>query len=402
MSDSPRIAALVVAAGSGRRMGGDVPKQYQPLQGRPMLCHSLQALLSHLAIACVQVVIQPEHRPLYEEGTRGWGQGAGKKPVSKLLPPVHGGKERSDSVRAGLEALVTHHPDYVLIHDAARPFLSHAVIDRILAALTPQAGVVPALPIHDTVRRWDGAQWQDIPREGLQRIQTPQAFPFRKILELSRTKSPATRRPPLATFTDDAALWLAAGHQLLYTQGDDRLRKMTLPQDVARAFEARTAVGMGFDVHALEPALAGRAMRIGGIDITCGQTLVGHSDADVVLHALTDALLGAMGEGDIGMHYSPKDARWKGADSAVFLQDTLAKLHAKGGTIAHTDITVIGEEPKIAPHRDAMRTRIAGLLEVPLARVSIKATTTEKLGFTGRGEGLAAQAVATVTLPEAA
>ncbi len=389
MSTAPRIVALVVAAGTGVRVGGEIPKQYRRVGGKPLLCHSIDALMSHPAIHAVQVVIHPDHENFYADAIG-----------NRVLPTVHGGAARADSVREGLTALASLLPDYVLIHDAARPFLSHAVIDRLIAALAPDVGVIPALGVHDTVRRTDGNVWSEVPRDGLFRIQTPQAFPYAALCEAYATIADAP--------TDEAAVWLACGHTLRYVDGDESLRKVTTANDInwaASTFtkapaSTRSVVGMGFDVHELMPSGNKGVMRIGGIDIPSTHTLHGHSDADVVLHAIVDALLGTIADGDIGQHFPPLDARWKGADSGVFIRETVKKIHAQGGTIQHVDVTIICEAPKMSPHRDAMRARIAELLELPLQHISVKATTTERLGFTGRGEGIAAQAVATVSLLE--
>jgi 2-C-methyl-D-erythritol 4-phosphate cytidylyltransferase/2-C-methyl-D-erythritol 2,4-cyclodiphosphate synthase len=389
VSTAPRIVALVVAAGTGVRVGGEIPKQYRRVGGKPLLCHSIDALMSHPAIHAVQVVIHPDHENFYADAIG-----------NRVLPTVHGGAARADSVREGLTALASLLPDYVLIHDAARPFLSHAVIDRLIAALAPDVGVIPALGVHDTVRRTDGNVWSEVPRDGLFRIQTPQAFPYAALCEAYATIADAP--------TDEAAVWLACGHTLRYVDGDESLRKVTTANDInwaASTFtkapaSTRSVVGMGFDVHELMPSGNKGVMRIGGIDIPSTHTLHGHSDADVVLHAIVDALLGTIADGDIGQHFPPLDARWKGADSGVFIRETVKKIHAQGGTIQHVDVTIICEAPKMSPHRDAMRARIAELLELPLQHISVKATTTERLGFTGRGEGIAAQAVATVSLLE--
>ncbi len=403
MMTQPRIYALIVAAGTGSRAGGDLPKQYHALGGRAMLRHSVEALLHHHAIAGVQVVIHPEHYDLYAQSVDGLA----------LLPQVYGGSERSDSVRAGLNALAPHQPDYVLIHDAARPFLSHAVLDALIAKLSPDGAAVPALAAADTLRRHVAGGWEEIPRAGVMRIQTPQAFPFAALRAVAsgqchvtgKVNAPVTCHPSPATFTDDAALWLAAGFALDYVHGSEELRKVTTAEDIAWAekkFTAstRSVVGMGYDVHALVPAGEEGVIRLGGVEIVNAHKLHGHSDADVVLHAIVDALLGTVAEGDIGSHFPPTDARWKGADSRVFMEEARARVAAHGGVISHVDVTIIAERPKVAPHRDAMRAAIAVMLHVPIARVSVKATTTEKLGFTGREEGIACQAVATVSLPE--
>ncbi len=385
MISQPRIYALIVAAGAGSRAGGVLPKQYHALGGRAMLRHSVEALLHHHVIAGVQVVIHPEHYDLYAQSVDGLA----------LLPQVYGGSERSDSVRAGLNALAPHQPDYVLIHDAARPFLSHAVLDMLIEKLLPHHAVVPALAVADTLRRHVAGGWEEIPRAGVMRIQTPQAFPFEALKKIYAS----------GAATDDAALWLAAGFPLDYVHGSEELRKVTTAEDIMWAekkFTAstRSVVGMGYDVHALVPSGEEGVIRLGGVDIASAHKLHGHSDADVVLHAIVDALLGTVAEGDIGSHFPPSETRWKGANSRVFMEEARARVAAHGGVISHVDVTIIAERPKVAPHRDAMRAAIAEMLHVPIARVSVKATTTEKLGFTGREEGVACQAVATVSLPE--
>ncbi|MES2984685.1 MAG: bifunctional 2-C-methyl-D-erythritol 4-phosphate cytidylyltransferase/2-C-methyl-D-erythritol 2,4-cyclodiphosphate synthase [Pseudomonadota bacterium] len=387
MTTAPRIFALIVAAGTGTRAGQGVPKQYRPIAAKPLLRYSCEAFLRHPSIAGVQVVIHPDHAPLYQVATSGL----------MLLPPVAGGAQRADSVLAGLTALAPHRPDYVLIHDAARPFLRASTIDALIAALTPVQAVLPALPMADTVRRFEGHGWLEVPREGLMRMQTPQAFPFTRLLSMVRGGDPAA--------TDEAAIWLAAGGLLGYVPGDEELRKVTNAADIIWAERTaggaqRTAVGMGFDVHALMPAGEKNVIRLGGIDIEHHHKLHGHSDADVVLHAIVDALLGAIGAGDIGSHFPPSDPQWQGADSALFVEEARAQVAQRGGVINHVDVTLMCEAPKISPHRDAMRAAIAAMLQLPLSRVSVKATTTEKLGFTGREEGIAAQAVATIRLPE--
>lgn len=387
MTQPPRIYALIVAAGTGTRAGGDVPKQYQPLGGKMLLEHSAEALAHHPQIAGVQVVIHPKHQAWYNE----------IRHKLTLLPAAFGGAERSDSVAAGLAALAPYNPDYVLIHDAARPFLSAEMINVIIAKLSPQHAVLPAIPVVDTVRHYDKGEWRDVARDGLMRIQTPQAFPFAQLQEIYKNASGATT-------TDDAALWLAAGKKLEYVMGAEELRKMTTAEDILwaekkNASTRRVAVGMGYDVHALVPAGDNGVIRLGGIDIPSAHKLHGHSDADVVLHAIVDALLGALGEGDIGSHFPPSDPKWAGANSKIFIEEARARVHHRSGVIEHIDVTLVGERPKVAPHREAMREAIAALLHLPISHVSMKATTTEKLGFTGREEGIACHATATVTLP---
>ncbi len=384
MVDSSRIFALVVAAGSGTRAGGALPKQYAPIAGKPMLRHCVEALRNHPRIIAVQVVIDPAHHALYD-ATLG---------DLSLPAPVAGGVSRADSVWAGLEALAAHSPDYVLVHDAARPFLSAALIDRLLAALAPDTGVVPALPVADTVRRYAAGAWEEVSRDGLFRIQTPQAFSFPALYHLdARFRHDAT---------DEAAAWLAAGKKLAYVEGDPRLQKITTAAELENAIQpaTRIATGMGYDVHTLIPAGQAHTICLGGIDIPHAHKLHGHSDADVVIHAVVDAILGALAEGDIGTFFPPSDAQWKGADSAIFLAKACERLAARSGRLMHLDVTLICEAPKIGPHRDAMRQHLAALLDCPLERVSVKATTTERLGFTGREEGIACHAIATLQLPE--
>jgi 2-C-methyl-D-erythritol 4-phosphate cytidylyltransferase/2-C-methyl-D-erythritol 2,4-cyclodiphosphate synthase len=384
MNQRGRIVALLVAAGSGSRTGGGVPKQYRLIAGKPLLAHAIEAL-AHPRVDAVQVVIGAGQEALYREAV-------GERP---LPAPVTGGAERQDSVRGGLEAIAAEGgAETVLIHDAARAFLPAAVIDRLLDALGENGGAVPVLPVVDTLARADGRLGDTVAREGLVRVQTPQAFRFAAILAAHRAWS--------GSATDDAQVARAAALAVVTVEGDAMLEKLTYEADFARAEERLRArltsrTGMGYDVHAFEP---GDGLWMGGILIPHSRGLKGHSDADVVLHAVTDALLGAIGEGDIGQHFPPSDPQWRGAASSRFVEHARSLIKARGGRIDHVDATVICEEPKVGPHRDAMRARLAELLGLPLARVSIKATTSERLGFTGRGEGIAAQAVATVSLPE--
>jgi 2-C-methyl-D-erythritol 4-phosphate cytidylyltransferase/2-C-methyl-D-erythritol 2,4-cyclodiphosphate synthase len=380
-----RTFVLIVAAGRGERAGGDIPKQYARVAGRAVLAHAVDAFVEHAGIAQVQVVIGAGQEAFYHDAL---GQRA-------LPPPIIGGASRRDSVRAGLEALGAQVPDRVLIHDAARPFTPPGVIDRLLAALDEADGAVPVMPVVDSLARAHGELGDPVDRAGIVRVQTPQAFRFDAILAAHRTW------PSHIEATDDAQVARLAGFSVATVAGDVRLDKLTHPADFVAA-EARLApavsrTGMGFDVHAFGP---GSGIMLGGVAIAHDFALVGHSDADVALHALTDALLGAIGDGDIGSHFPPTDPRWKGADSGRFLDHARALVAARGGRIDHVDVTVICERPKVGPHRDAIRTRIAQLLQVREGQVSIKATTTERLGFTGRGEGIAAQAIATIRLPE--
>lgn len=369
---------MVVAAGSGSRAGGELPKQYRPLGGKPLLAHALDRL-QHPAIELVQVVIGEGQEEAYRAAV-------GERP---LPAPAPGGATRRVSVVNGLAALAAHGAiDRVLIHDAARPFLPARVIDRLLHALDDSDGAVPALQVVDTLARATGTLGDAVPREDLVRVQTPQAFRFEAI---QRAHAAWSGEEP----TDDAQVARAAGLAVAVVEGDPALEKLTYETDLRRAEAALLTprVGFGFDVHTFAP---GDGVRLGGIRVPHDRSLAGHSDADVVLHALTDAILGAIGAGDIGVHFPPSDPQWRGADSAVFLEHARALVEAGGGSIAHVDVTLICEAPRLGPYRDAMRARVGALLRLSPARVSIKATTTERLGFTGRGEGIAAQAVATV------
>jgi 2-C-methyl-D-erythritol 4-phosphate cytidylyltransferase/2-C-methyl-D-erythritol 2,4-cyclodiphosphate synthase len=386
MNGQGRTVALLVAAGSGSRAGGGIPKQYRTLAGKALIAHAVEGL-RHEAIDELLVAIGAGQEAPFADALAGAG------PLPATVP---GGAERQDSVRAGLEAIAAAGgAERVLIHDAARPFLPQAVVDRLLAALDGAPGAVPVLPVVDTLAEAGAALGPAVPREALVRVQTPQAFRFDAILAAHRAwAGPAA--------TDDAQVARAAGHEVATVAGDALLDKLTYEADFARA-EARlaaglvTRTGMGFDVHAFEP---GDGIWLGGVRVPHGRGLKGHSDADVVLHAITDALLGAAGEGDIGQHFPPSDPQWRGAASARFVEHALGLIRARGGRIDHVDATLICEAPRLGPYRDAIRTSLAGLLRLPVARVSIKATTTERLGFTGRGEGIAAQAIATIRLPE--
>ena len=378
--------ALVVAAGRGTRLGGPLPKQYLSLAGRPVLRYSLETLAAHPGIDAVRVVFNPEDDVLYQAAVRGL----------RLLPPVAGGAARQDSVRLGLESLAAEPPQRVLIHDGARPFLDRGTIDRVLAALDAAPGAIPALPLKDTVKRGaEGRVVETVDRTALWRAQTPQGFHYAAILAAHR----AARGSDLS---DDAAVAERAGLAVRLVEGSEANFKVTTAEDMlqaerllaARQGDVRT--GQGFDVHAFGP---GDRVWLCGIEVAHERGLVGHSDADAGLHALTDAILGAIGAGDIGEHFPPNDPQWRGAPSHRFLRHAADLVAQAGGSIAHVDVTLICERPKIGPHRAAMVARIAEILGLAPSRVSVKATTTEKLGFTGRGEGIAAQAVATVRLP---
>jgi 2-C-methyl-D-erythritol 4-phosphate cytidylyltransferase/2-C-methyl-D-erythritol 2,4-cyclodiphosphate synthase len=382
-----RIALLIVAAGSGTRAGGAVPKQYQTLAGVSVLRRSLSAFAHREDIATTQIVIGAGHEELFLAATEGL----------KLLPPVAGSNTRSHSVFHGLQTLSVQRPDFVLIHDAARPLVSHALVDRVIAALENGAdAAIPLLPVADTLKTESDGHWKTVSREGLLRAQTPQGFRFDTILA-------AHRKFGHESVTDDMAMAELAGLKIEAVAGEERNLKITMQDDMAfaekllgGAQEFRT--GMGFDAHRF---VAGDHVWLCGVKIAHDKTLEGHSDADAGLHALTDALLGAIGAGDIGQHFPPSDPKWRGANSAQFLEHAMTLLRANGGTLSSVDVTLICEKPKIGPHRDAMRARVAEILHVDVSRISVKATTTEGMGFTGRNEGLAAQAVVTVRLENA-
>jgi len=375
-----RIAVLIVAAGKGARAATELPKQYECLAGQPMLRRTVEAFKDYP----VQVVIG-----------RGQEDLAAKALAGLSLPaPVTGGATRQQSVRLGLEALAKDAPDFVLIHDAARPLVSRKVIEDVVQALEAGAdGALPMVAASDTLRRRgaDG-HWSLVDRENLYRAQTPQGFAFAKILAAHRNHAGEE-------VTDDMALAELAGLKVEMTQGEEKNIKVTRKEDFALAEklmgsgDVRTATG--YDVHKFTD---GDHIMLCGLKVPHSHGLEGHSDADVGLHAITDALLGAIGEGDIGQHFPPTDDRWKGAASWKFLDHAAGLVRAKGGVINHVDVTIICERPKVGPHRDAMKARIAEILKIEPARVSVKATTTEGLGFTGRREGIAAQAIATVTL----
>ena len=382
MPSAPNVTALIVAAGSGSRMGGEMPKQFRRLGHKSVLAHAVDALASHPRIAMVRVVIGPGQE---------WqaASALGPREVGDL---INGGAERSDSVRAGLAAI---EDGIVLVHDAARPFCPHDVVDRLLDALGDHDGAVPVLAMADTLARGDRTLDAMVDRSKLLRVQTPQAY---HVEDLLFAYGEAGRGSP----TDESSVMVKAGLKVAAVEGDQMLEKLTSLADWARAEELLAArlvsrTGMGVDVH----AFSGEGpLMIGGIEVPHPRGLAGHSDADVVLHAITDALLGAGGFGDIGEHFPPTDPQWKGAASDIFLAHAASLIRDSGGVIDFVDCTVIGEEPKVAPYRAAMRTRVAQILGLAERQVSIKATTTEKLGFTGRREGLAAQAIATIRMEQ--
>ena len=386
-----QFAAVIVAAGVGRRAGGETPKQWRPLAGKPVARWSAEALSAAGADPLV-VVTSAEDMATAAEVFAG----------IKGLKLVQGGAERIDSVRAGLDALRETSPEAVLIHDAARPFVTQAHVEALLAALQQAEGALPALPVSDTLKRAgaDRIVTATPGRDGLWRAQTPQAFRYAAVMDAY------ARWPSDETPTDDAAVMERAGGRVALTAGDPMLMKLTYPEDfpMAEALSALVGagaarvvrVGQGVDAHRFGE---GSSVWLCGIEIPHTRSLIGHSDADAGLHALTDAILGAIGEGDIGDHFPPTDPKWRGAASDKFLLHAVDLVRQKGGRILNADVTLICETPKIKPHRAAMRERVAALLDLPLDRISVKATTMEEMGFTGRREGLAAQAVCTVETP---
>jgi len=378
--------ALIVAAGRGSRTGGGIPKQYRMLAGESVLRRSCIAFLGHPRIAGVRVVIHPADRELYDNTTAGLD----------LMPPVSGGDTRQESCRNGLESLTADPPRLALIHDAARPFVGRQIIDRLLDELETAPAAVPAIAVSDALKKVDGESRfvsASVPREDLWRAQTPQGFAYGAILD-------AYRNIDATGLADDAAVAEAAGLPVRLVAGSEDNFKITHEEDFQRAETVLAGrrdvrVGTGLDVHRF---VEGNGITLCGIWISYDKGMAGHSDADVGLHALTDAVLGAIGEADIGAHFPPSDQRWRDADSALFLRHAVSLVAARGGEIRHLDVTLICEQPKIDPHREAMRARIAEIAGLDVHRVSVKATTTEGLGFTGRGEGIAAQAAATVRL----
>lgn len=379
--------AIIVAAGSGQRAGGGVPKQYRPIAGKPVLAHAFDAFARHPAIGEIVIVI-------------GAGQGDMAKAALGARRPtgiVAGGDTRRASVQAALDFMTQRSAiGPVLIHDAARPFLPATVIDRLLAALETAPGAIPTLAVADTLARGDALLGEGVDRTGLHRVQTPQAF------TLDAIRDAHERWPADQEATDDAQMARAAGYAVAIVEGDAMLDKITTAADFAAA-EARIAsatgvrTGFGYDVHRL---VEKESLWLCGVHVPHSKGLSGHSDADVALHAIVDALLGALAEGDIGAHFPPSDPQWRGAPSSRFLEFARDRVATRGGVISHIDVTIVCEAPKIGPHRDAMRSRLAELLRIAPGRVSVKATTTERLGFAGRSEGIAAQAVATLTLPD--
>jgi 2-C-methyl-D-erythritol 4-phosphate cytidylyltransferase / 2-C-methyl-D-erythritol 2,4-cyclodiphosphate synthase len=379
--------ALIVAAGRGSRFGGPLPKQYALLHGQPVLRRTLEVYRSAPQINSLRVVIADGDQPQYTVAVAGLD----------LAQPVLGGVSRQQSVLNGLEALAGDAPDFVAVHDAARPFVRPVDITACLEAASAEGvdGAVLGVRLSDTIKRTggDGAVVDTIPRTNLWRAQTPQIFRYAALLKAHRAAATLGQSEATA-LTDDAAVAEHAGLKVVMVEGSEDNRKITTAEDLRVAMETRTA--FGFDVHGFGP---GDAVMLGGIAIPHTHTLAGHSDADVALHALTDAVLGTIGAGDIGKHFPPSDAQWRGVSSDRFLRHAIELLTARGGRIVHLDLTLVCEAPKIGPHRDAMVASIARITGLSADRISVKATTTEKLGFTGRREGIAAQAVATVEIP---
>jgi 2-C-methyl-D-erythritol 4-phosphate cytidylyltransferase / 2-C-methyl-D-erythritol 2,4-cyclodiphosphate synthase len=377
--------ALIVAAGRGERAGGGVPKQFRQLAGKPVLRWTIEAFRTHPQVDAVQTVIHGDDRQRYEAAAEGSG----------LDNPVIGGATRADSVRNGLDALGRSPPRRVLIHDGARPLVSSSLISRVINALDSADAAAPFLPMADTLRRRTAGGYETVPRDGLLRAQTPQGFRFDKIWD-------AHRRFAGESVTDDLALAERANLTIAAVAGEETNIKLTTADDFVAAeklalsslLDVRT--GTGFDAHRFG---AGDHVWLCGVKIPHSASLVGHSDADVGLHALTDAILGALGAADIGAHFPPSEERWRGAPSHLFLEHAAELARKRGGFISHVDVTLICERPKVGPHRETMRARLAEILRIDIGRVSVKATTSDGLGFTGRSEGIAAQAVATIRLP---
>jgi 2-C-methyl-D-erythritol 4-phosphate cytidylyltransferase/2-C-methyl-D-erythritol 2,4-cyclodiphosphate synthase len=382
--------AIIVAGGRGVRARGGLPKQYRQLGGQPLLRRTIACFARHPSVDALRVVIHPDDAGLYAESAAGFD----------LLPPVHGGAQRQDSSRNGLESLSDLNPVNVLIHDAARPFADEGTIQRVIDTLSDETpAALAAIPVSDTLKRADEADRVagTVDRTRLWRAQTPQGFRYAAILAAHRSQAGRD-------LTDDAAVAEAAGLPVKLVPGSPDNIKVTMPEDFSRAerfLAAQAAAGeyrtaAGFDVHPFEP---GDHVMLCGVRVPHSHGLAGHSDSDVGLHALTDALLGCIGAGDIGSHFPPSDPQWRGVDSAVFLAHAAQLVANAGAVLRHVDVTLICEAPKVGPHREVMRARLAEILGISIDRVSVKATTTDGLGFLGRREGIAAQAAATVWLP---
>jgi 2-C-methyl-D-erythritol 4-phosphate cytidylyltransferase / 2-C-methyl-D-erythritol 2,4-cyclodiphosphate synthase len=387
------VAAVIVAGGSGLRVGGEIPKQYQLIGGKPVIWWTLKAFLEHPAVSYVQCVIGAGHEVMFATATQGLG----------LIEAVKGGSTRQESCRIGVEACVSAKPMKVLVHDAARPFISPELISEVIAELEHANAVIPGLPVADTMKFAPGGViTKTVDRSAMWFVQTPQGFSFPKILEAHRKAA----REEQNGLTDDAAVAEFAGMEVRIVSGEQRNKKLTTKADVEaanaelnmRLFVDRpdVRVGQGIDFHVFEK---GKFVTLCGVEVLHSHKLKGHSDADVAMHALTDAILGAIGEGDIGTHFPPSDMQWKNAASSIFLGKAMSLLMARGGLVANVDITILAEAPKISPHIAAMKAALAPLLQISVDRIAVKATTTEKMGSIGRKEGMAAYATATVRLP---
>ncbi len=387
-----KIAAVIVAAGSGQRAGGEKPKQYQIIGGKSVLRWSLEAFLSHPAVTYVQTVIGPGQEVDFAAAVEGL----------TLASPVIGGATRQTSCRLGVEACASHQPEYILIHDAARPFVSRELIASVIDGLMKCGAVVPALPVTDTIKTLNGSViWKTVDRSTLVTVQTPQGFHYDSI-----RKAHATAAKDGLNLTDDAAVAEHAGMKVEIVHGDLANIKLTAPNDIITAdhtlrrllYKERpeVRVGQGIDFHVFE---AGNSVWLCGVEIEHSHKLKGHSDADVALHAVTDAILGSIGEGDIGTHFPPTDPQWKNARSSIFVAKARGFLENKGGVIANLDVTILAEAPRISPHLGRMRQSLSDMLGISTDRIAIKATTTEAMGAIGRKEGMAALAVVTVRLP---
>jgi 2-C-methyl-D-erythritol 4-phosphate cytidylyltransferase/2-C-methyl-D-erythritol 2,4-cyclodiphosphate synthase len=386
-----RVAAVVVAAGRGTRAGLDYPKQYKEMGGTPMVREALRVFTDHREVDLVVPVIHPDDGARFAAAAKGLRVGT----------PVVGAATRQGSVRAGLEALAAEKPAIVLVHDAARPFTSQALVSRAIEAAGANGAAIPGMPVTDTVKLVDAQSriTATLDRNAMRTVQTPQAFAYPLLLDAHRRAAEAGRED----FTDDAALVEWAGMKVSVFEGEAGNIKMTTPDDFARAErDAQVALsdvrtGIGYDIHAFEAD--GDHVWLGGVKIPHGRKLSGHSDADVALHALVDAILGALADGDIGVHFPPSDEKWRGASSDQFLRFAIERVKARGGMVSHLDVAIVCEEPKVNPRRDEMRKRIAEIAGISVDRVGVKATTNEKLGALGRSEGIAAMATATIRLP---
>ncbi|MCP4936845.1 MAG: bifunctional 2-C-methyl-D-erythritol 4-phosphate cytidylyltransferase/2-C-methyl-D-erythritol 2,4-cyclodiphosphate synthase [bacterium] len=390
----PKTIVLIVAAGKGSRAGKSIPKQYVDLAGRMVLSRTIDAFIGHQLIAGIATVIRPRDIDLYRQATDEFGD--------KLLPSISGGKTRQESVHNGLKALQKYAPERVLIHDAARPFVEELLIGQVMQGLYSHDAVLPIIPVTDTIKQVaDHLVSATVKRADLFAAQTPQGFNFPLILKLHEQ----AQNDGNSAFTDDVSIAEGAGIDVLCVDGGLDNHKLTTSRDMKIAalvlsdqqtFETR--MGSGFDVHRFDP---GDSVILCGIKIPFGKRLKGHSDADVAMHALTDAIYGTIGAGDIGSHFPPNEAKWQGVASSVFLKHAVGLVRERGGKMVNVDVTIICEQPKISPHREAMRAELSTIMEIDISRIAIKATTTEELGFTGRNEGIAAQAVATIALPTA-